>query len=126
MPSSSSSSRSSSSSSASPDPSSLPSSSSLTSERPPPEFDARQNAVIKPLARDMTWVAAPLLLVGVLYGVGMVACLIQAFRDRHFILEAVLIGSAMLFFLALGTWTSKAARAFSDIVTTRGQDMRHL
>jgi len=32
----------------------------------------------------------------------------------------------MLFFLALGTWTSRSARSFKQIVTTQGQDVSHL
>jgi hypothetical protein len=90
------------------------------------EFTSRQNDVIAPLARDMVWVAVPLQLVGVLYGIGLVLCVIRAFTDPHLVLQAVLIGLAMLFFLGLGTWTSRSAGAFKHIVTTQGQDISHL
>jgi hypothetical protein len=82
--------------------------------------------VIDTLSRDMIWVAAPLQVVGILYGVGAVVCVIRAFRDPHYIFQAVLIGFAMLFFLALGTWTSTSARSFREIVSTQGRDINHL
>jgi hypothetical protein len=90
------------------------------------EFTTRQNAVIGPLAKDMVWVAIPLEIVGILYGIGMIVSVIRAFRDPHFIIQAVLIGLAMLFYLALGIWTTRSARAFKQIVSTQGQDINHL
>jgi hypothetical protein len=90
------------------------------------EFTSRQNAVIGPLARDMVWVAVPLQLVGVLYGIGLVVAVVKAVRDPHLFLEAALIGLGMLFYLALGIWTSRAARSFQHIVSTQGQDVTHL
>jgi hypothetical protein len=38
----------------------------------------------------------------------------------------VLIGLVVLFYLALGTWTSRSAQAFRQIVSTKGQDISHL
>src|SRR5262249_9025893 len=90
------------------------------------EFTARQNAVIGPLANDMDWVALPLMLVGILYGVGLVVAVIGAFSHPPLLFQAALVGFAMLFFLALGTWTSRSARSFKQIVTTQGQDVSHL
>jgi hypothetical protein len=90
------------------------------------EFTGRQNAVIGPLARDMVWVAVPLLLVGILYGIGVFVSVLQSFHDAHYIFQAALIGLAMLFYLALGTWTKRSARAFQQIVSTQGQDINHL
>jgi hypothetical protein len=99
------------------------------SDSPPPgqyEFSSRQNAVIGPLARDMVWVAIPLLVVGILYGIGVIVCVMRAFRDPHYLFQAVLIGLAMLFYLALGNWTSRSGQAFQQIVATQGQDINHL
>jgi|SRR6516225_1685837 hypothetical protein len=90
------------------------------------EFTSRQNAVIGPLARDMVWVAVPLTVVGALYGIGLVVSVLRSFRDPHFLFQAALIGLAMLFYLALGIWTSRSARAFQQIVSTQGQDINHL
>jgi hypothetical protein len=100
-----------------------------SSPSPPPgqyEFTSRQNAVIGPLARDMVWVAVPLQIVGILYAIGVIASVVKAFGDPHYILQAVLIGLAMLFYLALGTWTSRSARSFKQIVSTEGRDINHL
>ena len=74
----------------------------------------------------MIWVAVPLLLVGILYAIGMIISLVRSFHDPHFLIQAVLVGLAMLFYLALGTWTRKAAQAFEDIVRTEGHDIDHL
>jgi hypothetical protein len=82
--------------------------------------------VIAALARDMVWVAVPLVLVGALYGIGLLVYVARSFQDPHFIFQAVLIGLAMLFYLALGTWTNRAAQAFRQIVTTQGRDIEHL
>jgi hypothetical protein len=74
----------------------------------------------------MVWVGVPLLLVGVLYGVGLIVSVVRSFHDPHYLLQATLVGLAMLFYLALGTWTNKSARAFAEIVTTQGRDIDHL
>jgi hypothetical protein len=90
------------------------------------EFTSRQNAVIGPLARDMRWVAVPLELVGFLYGIALVLTAVKAFREPQLFLEAALIGLAMLFYLALGVWTGRAANSFQGIVATQGRDIAHL
>src|SRR5262245_13483035 len=116
---------SSSSSSPSHDPSSYPSpSSSAIGVRY--EFTAAQNSLIDALARDMLWVAVALLVVGILYAVGLLVSVVRSFQDPHFLVQAALVGLAMLFYLALGTWTSRSARAFERIVTTRSRDIDHL
>src|SRR5262245_11005893 len=125
MPSSSSS-HSSSSSSSSFDPSSFPSASSSASGERKWEFTTEQNAIIASLARDMLWVGVPLFLVGILYGVGLIVSVVRSFHDPHFLFQAALVGLAMLFYVALGTWTSKSAQAFAEIVSTRGRDIDHL
>jgi hypothetical protein len=90
------------------------------------EFDETQNAVIAALSGDMVWVAMPLILVGILYGVGLFVCVIRSFQDPHFLFQAALVALAMVFYLALGIWTNRAAQAFGDIVSTRGKDISHL
>jgi hypothetical protein len=90
------------------------------------EFTDRQNEVLRSLSRDMLWVGVPLVLVGILYGVGLLVSVIRSFQDPHFLLQAALVGLAMLFYLALGTWTNRSARAFKEIVLTRGRDIDHL
>jgi hypothetical protein len=90
------------------------------------EFTSRQNAVIGPLARDMRWIAVPLQVVGVLYGIALILAVVKAVQEPHLFGEAALIALAMLFYLTLGAWTSRAARSFERIVTTQGQDISHL
>jgi hypothetical protein len=90
------------------------------------EFTGRQNAVIGPLARDMVWVAAPLLVVGILYAIGLVLSIVRSFQDPQYLFQAALIGLAMAFYLALGTWTRRSAQSFQQIVSTQGQDINHL
>jgi hypothetical protein len=90
------------------------------------EFSAEENAVIAALASDMVWVAMPLLLVGILYGLGVLVAVVRSFQDPHYLFQAAIIGLAMLFFLVLGSWTSRSAQAFGQIVATRGRDINHL
>jgi hypothetical protein len=74
----------------------------------------------------MLWVGLPLLIVGVLYGIGLIVSVVRSFHDPHYLFQSVLVALAMLFYLALGTWTSKSAKAFAEIVLTRGRDIDHL
>jgi hypothetical protein len=90
------------------------------------EFTDAQNAVIAALARDMVWVATPLVIVALLYGLGLLVSAVRSFRDPHVLAQAALVGLAMLFYLALGIWTNRSARAFNLIVRTRGRDIDHL
>jgi hypothetical protein len=90
------------------------------------EFDDKQNAVIEQLARSMLWIAAPLQVVGILYGVGCVLAVIQAFRETSSALGAVYAFLGAIFFLGLGTWTRNAAQSFHQITTTTGKDIDHL
>jgi hypothetical protein len=68
----------------------------------------------------------PLLLVGILYGLGVLVAVVRSFQDPHYLFQAAIIGLAMLFFLVLGSWTSRSAQAFGQIVATRGRDINHL
>jgi hypothetical protein len=66
------------------------------------------------------------MVVGILYGVGVLVSVVRSFRDPQFLFQAALVALAMFFYLALGSWTNNAARAFERIVTTRGRDIEHL
>src|SRR5947208_5291564 len=90
------------------------------------EFTSQQNAIIARLASDMVWVAVPLQLVGIIYGIALIICVVKAFRDPAFIAEAALLTLAMLFYLVLGIWTNKSADSFKRIVSTQGQDINYL
>ena len=99
------------------------------SEKPPQaqhEFDSRENKVISDLANAMSWVAVPLLILGVLYIVVTAFCLIQAFQHPGSILAALYVGLIAVLFLALGRWTKQSAVSFHQIVSTSGQDISHL
>jgi hypothetical protein len=96
------------------------------SSLPQYEFDEKQNSVIEQLSRAMLWIAVPLQIVGILYGLAVVLAIVQAFHDASQVFAAVFAALAMLFFLALGNWTGNAAQSFRRIVTTTGQDVTHL
>jgi hypothetical protein len=74
----------------------------------------------------MRWIGLPLMLIGVLYGVAAGMGLIQAFSRPESLLSVVFVVLATLFFLALGSWTRRAANSFQRITTTSGQDIVHL
>jgi disulfide bond formation protein DsbB len=95
-------------------------------ELPQHEFDARENHIIGELSRAMRWVGAPLLLIGILYALAAVMGIIQAFTRPEALVSVVFVVLAMVFFLALGIWTRRAADSFHRITTTSGQDMTHL
>jgi ABC-type multidrug transport system permease subunit len=90
------------------------------------EFDSRQNRIIGDLSRAMRWVGFAFMLIGALYAVAAVTGGIQAFRKPEMLLSVVFAALAMLFFLALGIWTRRAADSFQRITTTSGQDITHL
>jgi hypothetical protein len=90
------------------------------------EFDDKQNKVIADLANSMRWVAAPLLVLGLLYIVASAFCVIQAFRHPATIVSVIYVGLIALLFLALGRWTGDAAKSFLEVVSTRGRDISHL
>jgi hypothetical protein len=90
------------------------------------EFDEKQNQVIEGLSRAMQWIAAPLQVVGVLYGIAVVVSFFRVFRNPVSAFEAVYAALGMLFFLALGNWTAKAAQSFHRIVETSGRDITNL
>jgi hypothetical protein len=74
----------------------------------------------------MSWVGLPLLLIGVLYAVGLIVSVVRSFHDPHYIVQAALVGLAMLFYLPLGVWTNQAAEAFARIGSTQGRDIHNL
>jgi VIT1/CCC1 family predicted Fe2+/Mn2+ transporter len=82
------------------------------------EFDSRQNRIIGDLSRAMRWIAVPLVLIGVLYAVAGVLGVIQAFSRPEALVSVIFVFLAMLFFLALGIWTGRAADSFHRITTT--------
>jgi len=90
------------------------------------EFDAHQNEVIRQLSRSMRWVAIPFLLLGAMYGIVFALSIVRVFADPRGILGVLVIGLAMLFFLALGRWTRKAAASFEGVTETAGEDISHL
>jgi len=92
------------------------------------EFDSRQNEIIARLSRAMLWVGAPLLVVGLIYGLAGVVSVIQAIVAGP--ASAALAGAwtllAAAFFCALGIWTRNAAHSFHRIVATTGRDIDNL
>ena len=92
----------------------------------PHEFDTRQDRIIRDLSRSMRWVALPLMLVGVLYAFAAVMGVIQAFTRPESLVSVIFVVLAMVFYLALGVWTRRAADSFHRITTTSGKDVVHL
>jgi hypothetical protein len=90
------------------------------------EFDSQQDRILAGLSQDMRWVAVPLMFVGVMYGIACAAGIVRAFSHPEALLGAIFIGLAMLFYLALGTWTQRAAVSFYQITRTQGRDVTHL
>jgi hypothetical protein len=91
------------------------------------EFDTKQNQVIGGLALEMHWVAAPLILLSILYGVGTVLILFQAIREpAAFIVPVTYVGLVTVFIWLLASWTQKAAASFHKVVSSGGQDISHL
>lgn len=90
------------------------------------EFDSQQNQVIGALASAMRWVAVPLIVLGVLYAIPAILCVVHAFRNPVSILGAVYVGLVALIALSLAQWTRRAASSFDKVVSTGGQDIGHL
>lgn len=90
------------------------------------EFDARHNQIMEKLSRDMRWVAAPLLLLGVLYAIAVVSAVVRGFQKPELFLSAVFIALPMLFYFALSSWTRRASESFHRVASTAGQDINHL
>jgi hypothetical protein len=90
------------------------------------EFDGRQTKIISELASAMRWVSAPLLLLGILYVIATVVCVVHAFRNPATSFAAVYVGLISLLFLLLGRWTKDAATCFQHVVWTTGHDIEHL
>lgn len=90
------------------------------------EFDETQNKTIAGLANEIRWVAAPLFIVGLLYLIVTVASLVQHIREPGMVGAALFLGLVTLFFLALGGWLRKSAKAFASAANTQGNDIRNL
>lgn len=93
---------------------------------PQTEFDAQQNRLLGELAANMQWVAMPLILIGIMYAVVAVSGIVEAFRKPEILVTVLFLALAMLFYLALGIWTQRAADAFRKVATTTGSDITHL
>jgi hypothetical protein len=98
------------------------------STTPQYEFDSKQNAIIEHLSRAMVWIGTPLLLLGILYGLGGVVSIVQAIiqQKAEFAFGGVWSLLGALFFCALGIWTRNAAHSFHRIVSTTGRDIDNL
>src|SRR5687767_9977818 len=90
------------------------------------EFDSQHNRTIGRLARDMRWVAIPLIFIGVLYALACVSAVLRGFAHPESLVGAAFIGLATVFYLALGVWTRRAAESFHRITQTSGRDVTHL
>jgi hypothetical protein len=90
------------------------------------EFDSGQNQIIADLAKAMRWIAAPLVIIGVLYAIAAVMGVIQSFSRPETLLSVAFVVLATLFYVALGIWTRRAAESFQQITTSSGQDITHL
>ena len=73
------------------------------------EFDETQNKLISELAAAMVWVAVPLMIVGVLYGVSAIAHITWAYRNWHTLFPILLVGLAALLYFLLGKWTKRSS-----------------
>jgi hypothetical protein len=98
----------------------------LPTERTQHEFTSQQNQVIENLSSAMQWIAAPLIVIAVLYAIAAVTGIVQAFQRPQMLVSVAFIILATLFYLALGIWTRRAADAFRRITTTSDQDIAHL
>jgi hypothetical protein len=90
------------------------------------EFDDTQNRVIDELSGSMQWVAAPLLWIGILYGIATVVAVVHVFREPQVYPTILYTVLGTVLFLALGKWTGRSADSFAQIVTTKGRDVGHL
>ncbi|MBX9625854.1 MAG: hypothetical protein K2X82_18790 [Gemmataceae bacterium] len=96
--------------------------------QPEYEFTPGQNEVIDRLARALSWVGIPLIVLGVLYAINSGVHFLKAGTDKNWA-ELVPAGLAVLgavFFFILSSWLSKAAAAFDRVAHTRGYDVTHL
>jgi hypothetical protein len=90
------------------------------------EFDSGQNQVIADLAAAMRWVAAPLLLIAILYGFAAVMGVVQSFQRPEMLVWVFFVVVATVFYFSLGIWTRRASEAFQEITTSSGHDIAHL
>lgn len=90
------------------------------------EFSDEQNRTIRDLAAAMKWVAAPLLLVGVMYLVLAFLAVPRLFADWRDLPAIIALVLAGLIWFVLGRWISKSSEAFDRVVGTQGQDISNL
>ncbi len=74
----------------------------------------------------LQWVGTALSVLGCIYLIAVIICVVQAFSRPETSLSVGYVLLATLFFLALGVWTRKASRSFQAITKTRGRDIDHL
>jgi ABC-type polysaccharide/polyol phosphate export permease len=100
---------------------------SASSPRPDSyEFTPEQNRTIKELANAMKWVAAPLLLVGVMYLILAFLAIPKLLANWHDLPAVVALLLAGLIWFVLGQWISRSSEAFDKVVGTQGQDIGNL
>ena len=90
------------------------------------EFTDEENRTISDLAASMSVVATLLQLLGLVFGLFAGLQFAAAQQLGHGIGSAIGLGVAALLFLAVGFWTSSAARSFRRIVESRNEDVWHL
>src|SRR5690349_5542135 len=97
-----------------------------TEPAPQYEFDSAQNQVIDDLAGSMSWVAIPLIFLGVVYLLAAVAHFVRVSRDTAELVAGGIALIGAVFFFLLSSWLGKAADAFRRVTHTRGYDITHL
>lgn len=90
------------------------------------EFDSQQNQVIGDLAASMRWVAAPLIFLGVLYGLAAVLAIFHVVREPVVIFHVIVIALMSVLMWSLGRWITQAAESFQQVVSTGGRDINYL
>ena len=90
------------------------------------EFTADQNKIIDDLSYSMIWVAAPLLVAAVLYGLTAIVHFTWVGQDTRYLVPAGIALLGMVFFFLLSLWLRKTATAFDRVTATRGFDITHL
>jgi hypothetical protein len=95
------------------------------------EFTAEQNDLISRLGNSMRWVAAPMLVLGILCAINLIMGIVwlvqtKTYQDWHAVGIILYLLFSTLLFLAFAFWTSNSAREFLRITQTQGRDISHL
>ncbi len=90
------------------------------------EFDSAQNQIIVGLAREIRWVAAPIVILGVLYLIATVALVFANVRTPGIVQGGILTGLVALLLLVFADWMRRAAGSFEMVGKTKGKDVQHL